>query len=92
MRTDQGAVARRSVGIDRIGPRFHEAYAEDAGLEDVADDPDAGLLVDFGALAGGGFDAEKVHPEVRRFYERTARYGLEVTPEWRGLLKYPPGP
>jgi len=56
----------------------------------VSGDPDAGLLPDFDALAGGGFDPEKVHPEVKRFYERTARYGLDVTPEWRGLLRYPP--
>ena len=27
---------------------------------------------------------------MRRFYERTARYGLDVTPEWRGLFRYPP--
>ena len=37
-------------------------------------DPEAGLLPDFGALAG----------------ERTVRYGLEVWSEWSRVLRYPP--
>lgn len=90
VRTGEAPWLDGPVGTARIGPRYHEAYAREAGLETVADDPDAGLLADFGALAGGGFEPEKVHPEIRRFYERTARYGLDVTPEWRGLLRYPP--
>jgi hypothetical protein len=27
---------------------------------------------------------------VKRFYKRPAPYGLDVTPGWRGLFKYPP--
>jgi hypothetical protein len=76
------------VGGERIGAGFYEEYARGAGLEVVTGDVDAGLLPDFGALAGGGFDPGSVRPEIRRFYERTARYGLDVWSEWRGPLRF----
>jgi hypothetical protein len=44
------------VGSRRIGAGFYEAYAREAGLEIVTDDPDAGLLPDFDVLAGERFD------------------------------------
>lgn len=39
-------------------------------------------------LSGGGFEAEVVRSEIRRFYERTALFGLDVRPEWSGPLRY----
>ena len=38
----------------------------------------AGLMSDFQVLAGPTFDASSVHPEVRRFYERTTEYEFDV--------------
>jgi len=78
------------VGKGQIGAGFYDTYAKDAGLEAVARDPEAGLLRDFGSLAGEGFEPERVHPEIRRFYERTARYELGVQIGWSGPLKHPP--
>jgi hypothetical protein len=78
------------IGERRIGAVFYEVYAKEAGMEIVRGDPDAGLLPDFGALAGEGFDPGKVHSMIRDFYERTARYGLEVWSEWSRVLRYPP--
>src|ERR687889_825314 len=43
---------------------------------------------DFSVLSGSGFEAEVVRPEIRRFYERTALFGLDVRPEWSGPLRY----
>ena len=77
------------VGDDYIGAEFYAGYAEEAGLEAVADE-DAGLLPDFGALAGDGFDPDGVNPTIRDFYKRTARYDLRVGIEWSGPFKHPP--
>lgn len=78
------------VGKGRIGAEFYEEYGREAGLKIVTDDPDAGLLPEFDVLTGGGFDPLLVRPEIRDFYERTARYGLDVRPQWSRLFRYPP--
>ncbi|MGI8858699.1 MAG: hypothetical protein ACR2HO_00860 [Rubrobacteraceae bacterium] len=78
------------IGKERIGAGFYEEYAQEAGLEIVTDDPDAGLLPEFDALAGGAFDPLLVRPEIRDFYERTARHGLDVRPQWSRVFRYPP--
>ena len=78
------------VGGRRIGAGFYEAYAREAGLEIVADNPDVGLLPDFDVLAGETFDPSLVRPEIRAFYERTARYDLFVRIGWSGPFKHPP--
>jgi hypothetical protein len=77
------------LGDDYIGAEFYAGYAKEAGLKAVADE-DAGLLPDFGALAGGRFDPALVRPEIRDFYERTARYDLRVRVDWSGPFKHPP--
>jgi dihydrofolate reductase len=76
------------IGERRIGPDFYEAYAREEALELVEGEPETGLLTDFSVLSGGGFEAEAVRPEIRRFYERTALFGLDVRPEWSGPLRY----
>jgi hypothetical protein len=90
VRTAKSSWLEGPVGAGRIGAAFHEAYAEEKGLEIIADDADAGLLPDFDVLAGGGFDPSQIRPEVRDFYERTARYELGVRVGWSGPFKHPP--
>jgi hypothetical protein len=77
------------VGNGYIGANFYSDYARKAGLEVVADE-EAGLLPDFGALAGEGFDSSLVHPRIRDFYQRTARYDLRVRIDWSGPFRHPP--
>jgi hypothetical protein len=77
------------VGDDYIGAEFYAGYAGEAGLEAVANE-DAGLLPDFGALAGDGFDPDRVNPTIRDFYKRTARYDLLVRIGWSGPFRHPP--
>jgi hypothetical protein len=78
------------IGKERIGVGLYREYAQETGLKAVTDDPDAGLLPDFAALSGASFDPSLVRPEIRDFYERTARYGLDVRPEWSRVFMYPP--
>lgn len=64
-----------------IGERAYHHVAESEGLTIDRDAPNAGLVPDFGALAGPEFDVAKVDPAVRQFYEQTARYELDVWSE-----------
>jgi hypothetical protein len=77
------------VGGEYVGANFYGGYAREAGLE-VVEDEEVGLLPDFGALAGEGFDPSLVHPRIRGFYERTARYDLRVGIDWSGPFRHPP--
>ncbi len=68
------------------GPRDdrpYERFAERERLTLDAASGDAGLLADFDVLAGPGFDVTKADPLVRRFYERTSRFELDVWSETR---------
>jgi hypothetical protein len=65
-----------------VGPGYYAALARALGLELVADDPDAGLLPDFDALRGPAFEPARVDAPVRDFYQRTARYRLDVRARW----------
>ncbi len=64
----------------RIGAGF---YGHLAGSEHllIQPAPDAGLLPDFDILKGDGFDPASVRPEIRDFYEHTARYRLDAWSE-----------
>jgi hypothetical protein len=48
---------------------------------------DAGLLADMAALDGPGFRAADLHPAVRRFYESTASWRMEVWTQWSPLFQ-----
>ncbi|MEV0355055.1 hypothetical protein AB0H71_03240 [Nocardia sp. NPDC050697] len=48
----------------------------------VTRDAEAGLLPDIDALAGPGFDPARLHPDVRDFYQRTARWRMEAWVQW----------
>jgi len=56
--------------VTRCGGRFADTDAE------------AGLLPTMALLDGAGFDAGKLRPEVRDFYERTSRWRLQVWAQW----------
>jgi hypothetical protein len=63
-----------------IGAEFYEHLAHREHLQ-VRASPDAGLLTDFDALKGSGFDPASVRPAIREFYEHTSRYRLEAWSE-----------
>ena len=67
----------------QIGDRPYHLVAEREGLTIDRGAADAGLVPDFDALAGPGFDVAKTDAQVRRFYEHTARYELDVWSETR---------
>jgi hypothetical protein len=78
------------IGNEYIGAEFYEGYAREVGLDAVTDDEDAGLLPSFDALAGEWFDPSLVHPKIRDFYGRTARYEFFAQISWSGPFKHPP--
>lgn len=49
--------------------------------------PDVGILASLDSLAGPGFDAGRVDPLIREFYEHTSRFSLSIVPEWRRWMK-----
>lgn len=69
------------LGGDYIGDRPYEECAEREQLTLERRARTGGLVPDFTRLAGEGFDVEQVHPAVRRFYEQTARYRMDVWAE-----------
>ncbi|HTD52197.1 MAG TPA: hypothetical protein VK780_04155, partial [Thermoanaerobaculia bacterium] len=66
-----------------IGDRPYHIIAEKEGLVIDNDASDAGLLPDFDGLTGATFDVRQTDPSVRRFYEHTAEYDLDVWSETR---------
>lgn len=46
------------------------------------DEPQAGLLPSVSLLDGPGFDAGRLHPDVRAFYECTAAWRMDVWTAW----------
>jgi hypothetical protein len=65
-----------------IGDGWLVAAAAAMGGRIVEADHDAGLLADMAALDGPGFRAAGLRPEVRDFYEHTARWRMEVWTQW----------
>jgi hypothetical protein len=64
----------------RIGTGIYERIARDENLE-IRVPLGAGLIPDFNALRGPGFDPDAIHPAIRHFYEHAAAYRLEVWTE-----------
>jgi hypothetical protein len=65
-------------GDGEIGERPYEIVAEREGLTIDRSRDDVGLVSDMQVLASKDFDIDRVDPEVRRFYEQTGRYDLDV--------------
>jgi hypothetical protein len=64
----------------RIGNEFYGQLADREGLQ-ISKSADAGLLPSFELLKGPQFDPALVRPEIRDFYEHTARFHLEAWSE-----------
>jgi hypothetical protein len=61
-----------------------EAALHGGGLD--SKHPGAGLLPSMTLLDGPGFDAERLRPEIRDFYEHTAAWQMEVWTGWSPLF------
>ena len=70
-----------------IGPDYLETFAERVGCRPETSFGEAGVLPQFDVLKGPSFDPAEVHPQVVRFYERTAAYELDAWAEWCGLFR-----
>ncbi len=66
------------TGRDFIGDRPYEEWAEREGLSVERDVSDGGLVTDMTELTSPSFDASRIDPAVRDFYERTGRYRMDV--------------
>jgi len=69
------------VGSDYIGDRPYEEVAAREHLELVRRADTGGLLPDMRALDGPSCRVERLHPEIRRFYECTSAYRMDVWSE-----------
>lgn len=69
-----------------IGEEWIAAHARTLGAT-LSRAPEAGLLRSFATLDGPGFSSNQLHPEVVDFYERTARWRLELWSRWSPLLR-----
>ncbi|MFW6598684.1 hypothetical protein ACQBAU_14290 [Propionibacteriaceae bacterium Y2011] len=74
-------------------PTNRRGEVGDAWLDDLVsaglarpDGEVAGLVPDLAALDGPRFAAERVAPQVRTFYERTAAHRMDVWTQWSPLL------
>lgn len=65
-----------------IGREWIEGEARRLGGRVAERDESAGPLPSMKALAGEGFDPSRLRPEIADFYERTARWRLEVWSQW----------
>jgi hypothetical protein len=65
-------------GDGEIGDRPYDLVAEREGLTIDRTGEPAGLVPNFEVLAGSGFAPGRVDREVRRFYEKTSMYQLDV--------------
>lgn len=75
------------TGGANIGAGFYQEYARSSNLEIALSQVPIGLVEDFSVLEGPNFAPERVDDEVRRFYERTSLYSLDVWSAWTGPFK-----
>jgi len=66
------------IGGDYIGDRPYEELARSENLKLVRRAGDGGLLPNVSALDGPSFHADDLKHEIRRFYEQTAGYRMDV--------------
>ncbi|MQA97238.1 MAG: hypothetical protein GEV11_22330 [Streptosporangiales bacterium] len=65
-----------------VGDAWLDREAARVGGRVLRGDPGAGLLDTMARLDGPGFTAASLAPEVRDFYEQTARWRLDVRMRW----------
>jgi hypothetical protein len=70
-----------------VGADYVEQLAKVRGGTFRRNPPDVGILASLDSLDGPTFDADRVHPLIREFYEHTSRFRLSIIPEWRRWMK-----
>jgi hypothetical protein len=70
-----------------VGADYVEQLAKVRGGTFRRNPPDIGILASLDSLDGPDFDAARVHPLIREFYEHTSRFKLSIVPEWRRWMK-----
>jgi hypothetical protein len=70
-----------------VGADYVEQLAKLRGGTFTRNPPDVGILASLDSLDGPTFDAGRVHPLIREFYEHTSRFKLSIFPEWRPWMK-----
>jgi hypothetical protein len=70
-----------------VGADYVEQLAKLRGGTFHRNPPDVGILASLDSLNGPTFDAGRVHPLIREFYEHTSRFRLSIIPEWRRSMK-----
>ena len=70
-----------------VGADYVEQLAKIRGGTFLRNPPDVGILASLDGLNGPSFDAGRVHPLIREFYEHTSRFKLSIIPEWRRWMK-----
>jgi hypothetical protein len=70
-----------------VGAHYVEQLAKIRGGTFRRNPPDVGILASLDNLEGPTFDAGRVHPLIREFYEHTSRFRLSIIPEWRRWMK-----
>jgi hypothetical protein len=70
-----------------VGADYVEQLAKFRGGTFRRNPPDVGILASLDSLNGPTFDAGRVHPLIREFYEHTSRFKLSIVPEWRRWMK-----
>ena len=70
-----------------VGADYVEQLAKVRGGTFRRNPPDVGILASLDSLDGPTFDAGRVHPLIREFYEHTSRFKLSIIPEWRPWMK-----
>ena len=70
-----------------VGGDYVEQLAKARGGTFRRNPPDVGILASLDSLDGPTFDANRVHPLIREFYEHTSRFKLSIVPEWRRWMK-----
>ena len=70
-----------------VGGDYVEQLAKARGGTFRRNPPDVGILASLDSLEGPTFDASRVHPLIREFYEHTSRFRLSIIPEWRRWMK-----
>jgi hypothetical protein len=70
-----------------VGADYVEQLARVRGGTFRRNPPDVGILASLDSLDGPSFEADRVHPLIREFYEHTSRFRLSIVPEWRNWMK-----
>ncbi len=70
-----------------VGGDYVEQLAKVRGGTFRRNPPDVGILASLDSLDGPSFEASRVHPLIREFYEHTSRFRLSIIPEWRRWMK-----